>query len=84
MGDGVRAIEINLAVGMSAWLRKLLMFLGYLIRVLRGHPLQLPPAPAYPWDTCSDCFAPLPDRVHRLMDASYCQPCHEEREAAMD
>ena len=71
---------------MSAWLSKLLALVVLLIRALRGRGRSSlpPPASAYPWDTCSDCRAPLPGRVYRLMDASYCQPCHGEREAALD
>ena len=72
----------------ASWFSKLLALVALvalLVRTLRGRPLpQLPPGSMYPWDTCSDCRAPLPDRVFRLMDASYCQPCHEEREAALD
>ena len=82
---------------MSVWLSKLLALVVLLFRALRGRtPLQLTTTvaerrqhgvvepSAHPWDTCSDCRVALPGRVHRLMDASYCQPCHRMREAALE
>ena len=69
----------------ASWFSKLLALVALLLRALRGRPLpQLPPGSTHPWDTCSDCRVVLPGRVHRLKDASYCQPCHEVREAALD
>ena len=65
---------------MSAWLAKLLAIFVFLLRTLRGRGTpQLPPVNTYSWDTCSDCRVSLPGHVHRLMDASYCQRCHDHR-----
>ena len=39
---------------------------------------------AYSRESCRDCRIPLPGRIYRLMDASYCRVCHEAREAELD
>ena len=68
---------------MNSWLQKLVVLVCLLLKWARGLP-RLPAASAYPWDTCSECRAPLRGRVHRLLDASYCGPCHDSAVAALD
>ena len=71
-----------------SWFLRFLALAALLLRTLwrRGKP-QLPSGPcgevrcaAYAWETCRDCRAPLPGRVYRLMDESFCRACHEARE----
>ena len=76
-------------MGRGALLSVLLALAGMLARLRRRVSSALSARVAarrvaYDWESCHDCRVALPDRVCRLMDRSYCQSCHEEREAALD
>ena len=75
-----------------SWLIRILALAALLLRTLRRRGKhQLPSGPcgevscgAYSRESCRDCRIPLPGRIYRLMDASYCRVCHEAREAELD
>ena len=75
-----------------SWLLRIFALVALVLRTLRRRGTsQLSSGPrgtagreVYSWVSCRDCRVPLPGRIYRLMDESYCWACHEAREAELD